>query len=369
MSTAAVITLHQVCNYGTQLQAYATQEKLRQYFDDVVFIDYRRADTYGRGLLHTFAKGNPARALAIMPTLMRWNQVFGRFRKQHLNLTKKTYYSEADFADFQDCADVYIAGSDQVWNSGWNQGVIPAMYLSFAPEEKPKYAYASSFGRPVLSEQEVEDSQQYIDRFDAISVREESGVTILKEQYHYNNVRRILDPTLAMTSDFWRSVSPSRRIKDDYILIYNLNRSTEFDQYAVELSKRTGLPIYRFCTRYDQILRPGKSLIIPDIFDFVSLVDNATYVLTDSFHATAFSMNMNTEPICIYPEKYSGRLSEFLRLVDAEQRHVRDCTDFDVINRHVDFNVVNDILDDERQHVDEFLTQMQSAVTVNNTCM
>lgn len=369
MSTAAVITLHQVCNYGTQLQAYATQEKLRQYFDDVVFIDYRRADTYGRGLLRTYAKGNPVRALAIMPTLMRWNQVFGRFRKQHLNLTKETYYSESDFANFQDCADVYISGSDQVWNAGWNQGVIPAMYLSFAPEEKPKYAYASSFGRTVLPGQEVKTSQQYIDRFDAISVREESGVTILKEQYHYNNVRRILDPTLAMTSDFWRSVAPPRRIKGDYILIYNLNRSAEFDQYAIELSKRTGLPIYRFCTRYDQILRPGKSLVIPDIFEFVSLVDNATYVLTDSFHATAFSMNMNTEPICIYPEKYSGRISEFLRLINAEQRRVSDCMDFDVINRHVDFNAINAVLDAERKRVDEYLLIIQHDVIARRACL
>ena len=366
MSTAAVITLHQVCNYGTQLQAYATQEKLRQYFDDVVFIDYRRPDTYGKGLLHTYAKGNPIRALAIMPTLARWNQVFGRFRKQYLNLTHETYFSEADFADFQDCADVYISGSDQVWNAGWNQGVIPAMYLSFAPEKKPKYAYASSFGRTVLPEQEVNESQRYIDRFNAISVREESGVTILKEQYNYTNVRRILDPTLAMTPDFWRSVASSCRIKGDYILIYNLNRSAEFDRYAVELSKRTGVPIYRFCTRYDQVLRPGKSLVIPDIFDFVSLVDNATYVLTDSFHATAFSMNMNTEPICIYPNKYSGRLSEFLQLVNAEQRRVRDYMDFDVVNRHVNFDEVNAVLNAERQRVDEFLMQMQSAVNANN---
>lgn len=363
-TTAAVITLHQVCNYGTQLQAYATQEKLREYFDDVVFVDYRRPDTYGKGLVDSFAKGNPLKAVAIMPTILRWNKVFGNFRRKHLKLTDKIYYSENDFANFDDFADIYISGSDQVWNAGWNAGIIPPLYLSFAPDDKPKYAYASSFGRSKLSEEEVEASRCYINRFDGITVREESGVDILTNQYGYQGATRILDPTLAMPASFWRQVAPPCKIKEDYILIYNLNRSAEFDQYAKDLSKKTGLPIYRFCTRYDQIFRSGKSLIIPDIFDFVSLVDNAKYVLTDSFHAAAFSMNMGTEPICIYPDKYSGRISEFLRLVNSEQRHVSDWNDFDVIKRSTNFDLVESILEVERAHVDNFLSEVRESVNV-----
>lgn len=363
MTTAAVITLHQVCNYGTQLQAYATQEKLREYFDDVVFVDYRRRDTYGLGLLQSFAKGNPVRALAILPTLLYWKKVFGGFRKRHLKLTKRVYLNEVDFKDFQDFADVYISGSDQVWNSGWNGGVIPAFYLSFAPDGKPKYAYASSFGRANLDEQEIAASKPYINRFDAITVREESGLHILRDQYGYaGDAERILDPTLVMPAEFWRKVATPRRIKGRYILVYNLNRNPEFDQYAERLSERTGLPIYRFCTRLDQVLRSGKPLVMPEIFDFVSLVDHADYVLTDSFHATAFSMNMGTEPICVYPDKYSGRLSEFLRLVDAEQRHAHGYDDFDVLNRSTDFTKVNCILDSERKKVDDYLTRMKTEV-------
>ena len=366
-TTAAVITLHQVNNYGTQLQAYATQEKMKEYFDDVVFIDYRRPDTYGTGLLDNYAKGNPLKAVAIMPTLMCWKKVFDGFRKKYLNLTKQTYLSNSDFENFVDFADVYISGSDQVWNTGWNGGVIPAFYLSFAPDDKPKYAYASSFGKSLLEDKDIALSKRFIDRFDAISVREESGIDILHNQYGYERATRILDPTLAMPASFWRNIAPPRRVKEDYILIYNLNRSHEFDQYAVELSKRTGLPIYRFCTRVDQIFRTGKSLVVPQVFDFISLVDNATYVLTDSFHATAFSMNMNTEPICIYPYKYSGRLSEFLKLVDSEQRHARDYDDFDVVNRHVDFNKVNHILDEERDRVNEYLSMMQKDIMNRQT--
>ena len=359
MKKVGVITLHTVANYGTQLQALATQEKLKQYFDEVTFIDYRRPDTYGKGLLNTFSKGNFFRAIIAIPTLIYWKKLFGKFRDKYLNMTSKTYLNYNDFKDFDDFADIYFSGSDQVWNTGWNHGIIPPFYLSFVPNNKPCYSYASSFGTSKLSNEDVKNSKKYLQRYKRISVREKSGLILLKEQYHITNAVQILDPTLSFPAEFWRGISPKSKIKEKYILIYNLNRSKEFDRYAKELSKRTGLKLYRFCTRFDQILRCGKSLIIPDILEFVTLIDNAEMVLTDSFHATAFSMNMNTEPICVYPKEYSGRIADFLKLVNSTQRHIKDYTDFDVINRHVDFKKVNKILDKEREKVDLFLQKIK----------
>lgn len=352
---AGVITMHSVANYGSQLQAYATQEKLKQYYDDVVIIDFKRPDTYGVKLMNTFAKGNPVKAVAISPTMLKWKQVFGRFQKKYLNLTEKTYWKEEDFKDFEDVADVYFAGSDQVWNTGWNKGIIPPYYLSFVPNGKPRFSYASSFGKSEIDDAEVAEVREYLEKFLAISVREESGKRLIEERLGISGVERILDPTLAMDAEFWRKIEPENKIEGEYILVYNLNRSKEFDEYAEELSKRTGLKLYRFCTRYDQIFRNGKSLVIPEILDFVTMVDNAKYVLTDSFHATAFSINLGTEPICIYPEEYSSRLADFLKLVEAGQRRVIGYDDFDVINRSVDFEKTERILKSERIRVDDFL--------------
>lgn len=355
---AAVITLHSVCNYGTQLQAYATQEKLKEHFNEVVFIDYRRPDTYGLKLLKTFTKGNIFKIPAILPTLIYWKYNFGGFQKRYLNFTKKKYLSLEDFNEFEDIADIYFSGSDQVWNTGWNKGIIPPFYLDFVPDNKPRYAYASSFGKSKLEEDEIVEAKKYLDKYKMISVREDSGVEILKNQLNISNAIRLVDPTIAMPAEFWRNIAPKRKIKEEYILIYNLNKSKEFDKYAEELSKRTGLKLYRFCTRFDQIFRNGKSIVMPDILDFITLVDNAKIVLTDSFHATAFAMNLNTEPICIYPDNYSGRLSSFLDLVDSKQRHAKSYDDFDVIERHVDFNNVNAILEQERKKVDDFLNNI-----------
>lgn len=353
---AGVITLHSVCNYGTQLQAYATQEKLKQYFEDVVFIDYRRPDTYGIKLLKTFTKGNPLKTPVILPTLLYWKYIFGGFQKKHLNITEKKYLSTEDFDEFEDIADVYFSGSDQVWNTGWNNGIIPPLYLNFVPDNKPRYSYSSSFGISKLEEKDIKDSKKYLSKFKRISVREESGLDILNNQLGINNAIRIVDPTLAMPKEFWTNIAPNSKIKEDYILIYNLNRSKKFDQYAEKLAQKTGLKLYRFCTRLDQIFRNGKSIIMPDILDFITLVDNAKIVLTDSFHATAFAINLHTEPICVYPNNYSGRLSGFLKLVNSEQRHIKDYNDFDVIDRHVDFDKVDNILEKERKKVDDFLS-------------
>ena len=176
----------------------------------------------------------------------------------------------------------------------------------------------------------------------------------------------MVDPTLAYDGNFWRKYAPKSKIKGDYILIYNLNRSKEFDDYAIELSKRTGLPIYFLCRRYDQIVRPGKSILVPEVFEFITLIDNAKYVLTDSFHATAFSLNLNTEPICIYPSEYGGRLESILRMTDTLQRHVENYQDFDVINRSVDFEKVNTIFDEQRKKTREFLSKVFETYQTEN---
>ena len=114
------------------------------------------------------------------------------------------------------------------------------------------------------------------------------------------------------------------------------------------------------------MFRNGKSLIIPPILDFINYVDHAEFVITDSFHATAFSINMNTKPICIYPNNYSNRLSEFLKMVDCESCHVKDYNDFSVINNSIDFNKTNEILEKERIKANSFISRIKKDMETKN---
>lgn len=357
----SVITLQGIRNYGSVLQAFATQELFKEYVSNVEVINYTRPDCADdRALLELWTNGNIVKKAILYPTVKKWNKVFDGFLKKNLNLTDKKYVTEEDFKDFPLDSDYYCTGSDQVWNSVWNKGIVLPLFLNFVPKDKYKFAYAASFGVDKITDEEIMETKDYINQYNCISVREDSAVDILVNQYCYDNdkVVHLLDPTVAMSREFWSKYEGKSKIKEDYILIYNLNRSKEFDKYAKKLSKKTGLKLVRFCTRYDQFYRPGKSMLVPEVFDFITLISNAKYVLTDSFHATAFSMNMNTEPICVYPNRFGGRLRSFLELTDSLQRHISDYSDFDVVNRKVDFEKVNTILNKERQKTRNFLEKV-----------
>jgi len=355
---ASVITLHSVANYGTQLQAYATQQKLLEYFDTVEFINYRRPDTHGGGLIKHYAKNNPVRLAIFFPTYLKWNRVFGKFQKNYLKINKSEYASDKDFSSFKDEYDVYFSGSDQVWNTGWNNGIIPYFYLSYAPDNKPKFAYSSSFGLAKLEKKDIPEIKRLLSRYDYMSVREQTGVDIIKNQLGLSNVCQLSDPTLAFDGDWWRKLKTKRRIKEKYILIYNLNNNPNFDKYAEEAAKRTGYKLYRFCTRYDQIRKNGKSLLIPDVVDFITLIDDAELVITDSFHATAFSTNLQTNFISLLPDKFSSRLTDFLKLVGLSDRIAKTYDDFSPLDAPVDFSKSTAILKRQASSYDSFLKKV-----------
>ncbi len=347
------ITMHCVQNYGSQLQTYATQELFKEYFDDVEIIDYRRSDTYGEGLRNLYAKGNLLKLLTIEPTIIKWKKVFGDFQKKYLNLTKNTYKKNEDFEKNPISCDVLFTGSDQVWNTGWNNGIIEPYYLSFGTE-KPKYAFSSSFGKDKLADDEIDILRNRLSTFKRISVRESSGKDIIEKQLKLQS-EVIIDPTLIYDGNFWRKLKSENRIKNNYILIYSLRKNKELDKYAKEISRITKYPLYRFCTRYDQILRTGRKIVIPKIEDFITYIDGASYVITDSFHATAFSTNLHTEVIPIYPEKYSGRIRSFLNLVKNERANPKNFNDYSVINTKTDFELTDKILNEEREKAKNYL--------------
>ena len=350
------ITLHAVKNYGSALQAYATQELLKKHNCDVRVINYIREDAKDENLFNTWCGNNIIKRLIMFPTIRRWKKVFGYFNRNYLNLTNEIYTTDEDFKKYNcDEIDAFCTGSDQVWNSVWNKGIIKPLYLDFIPDDKYRFSLSASFGQSKISKEEVLLTKEMIFKYNRISVRESTGVEILAKQYGYNNAVHLIDPTLNISGEEWRKLANNTKNKQKYILIYNLNRSKEFDEYAKQLSKKTGLKLVRLCTRYDQIFRIGKSVLIPNILDFIKLIDNATYVLTDSFHATAFSMNLNTEPICIYPTEFGGRIKSFLELTESLDRHVKNYNDFEILKNKVDFKKVNRILNQERSKTNKYL--------------
>ena len=362
----SVITLQNVRNYGSVLQAVATQEVFRKLGCDVDFINYQKpgvATPVQR--IARWTKGmNVVKKCVyffmLYPTFIKQENIFKSFIKQWLNQQEKEYSTDDDFKSFPVTSDIYCTGSDQTWNSGWNDGILGPLFLSFVPDNVKKISYAASIGKPRLDEYEVEQTRRYLARYSSISVRESSAVDIIEKQLGLPSATHVLDPTLQVNRDFWMTLltekQKNRSDKGKYVLIYQLNTNPQFDAYAKEFAKRKGWKLVRFCTRYDQILKCGKAALVPEVTDFVSLIANAGCVITDSFHATAFSCNMNTPMICIYPNEYSSRLASILKLVGLEDRHLTDYNDFSFVeNTDIDFTHVNEIFERERQIGWDFL--------------
>lgn len=362
-----VISLIDVCNYGSMLQAYATKVAFKKENCDIRFINYCRDVNRDENLLNYWCGHNFVKKVILYPTVKKWKKTFGDFRKNELGVQGKILTEERDFENYNYDADAFCTGSDQVWNSDWNSGILLPLYLSFVPGSKYKFSFSSSFGKESISQREISKTISYLKEYKRLSVRETQAVKILNELYGIGNVVSLIDPTLALSCDEWRRVEivPERKEKD-YILIYNLNRSKEFDNYAKKLSKVSGLKLVRLCTRYDQFYRPGKSIFIPDVFEFVGLFDKAAYVLTDSFHGICFSLNMGVEPICVPPPRFEGRIANLLNLTGCRERMIRDFNDFNVLKRNVNFSLVAEKLSAERMKIYQYIRDVLNDINSLN---
>ncbi|MBR3322452.1 polysaccharide pyruvyl transferase family protein [Candidatus Saccharibacteria bacterium] len=328
MKKVELITLQDVPNYGSVLQAYATQKTFEKLGYECEIIKYtpermtklgmlknikHKSEKFGKSLLW-----RTAARIIIFPSYIKRFRTFKKFRKKYLNETSKTYRTNEEIKAANLKADIYCTGSDQVWNSGWNDGIDKAMFLDFAPKNAKCITYAASFGKNKLDKNEIKQTKKLLEKYESISVRESSAVDILKELGIKST--NVVDPTLLLSGDEWRELSSNKFKNEKYILVYNLNRNNKIDEYAQKVAKKNGLKVKYISYQLHEKYKKGKVYCSPSIEDFIALIDNAKLVISDSFHATAFSVNLNTDFAIVLPDKYSTRLSSFLSCLSLKER-------------------------------------------------
>ena len=371
----SVITLHTVDNYGSAMQTYATQEVLKKLGCEVEIIDYWRENNLpehrAQQMLDTslmqklkpiWGRNHKTETTAIK--CMQWYlehhvSPMWKFLEDNVNLSKKRYTLFDELKADPPKADVYITGSDQVWNSIWNDGIDRSYFLDFAPQDKPRIAFSASIGRTEFSEDEISETKALLQKYTAISVREESAVELLKSIGIESQL--ILDPTLMLNCNEWRKVAKGREIKP-FLLIYQLNPNPEMDQFAIKLAEKKDWEVKRVGFGRSDRQKPGKCIMSPSVEEFVGLLFQAKCVLTDSFHATAFSLNLGTDFISVRPPKFSTRIESILQLTGQEQRLLDDYKDLNIVDRAIDKKHVKKILDHKRKAGMEWLAHVLKAV-------
>lgn len=359
-----IITMHRVVNYGSVLQAYATQYIIEKMGFDAEFIDYYPERMHMLGMLkriknksEKLKKNLLLRTIAriiILPSYIKRFYVFKKFMKRHLKLSDKKYCTYEQLKEEPPEADYFCTGSDQVWNSGWNEKIDKAFFLDFVPKNRPCFSYSASFGKSKLEEWEKEETKQLLSKYKNLSMREKSGVKILKD-LGFNNGINVLDPTLLLTKKEWESLISDKYKNKKYIFMYNINRNHKLDEYAKKLSKEKGLPVITVSYQFHDCLKYGNVKVNTKVENFLSLIANAEYVLTDSFHCTAYSINFNKNLLVAYPEKFSTRLASIVEITGLTDRVITDYNDMTICDRKIDFDYANKVLEEQRKIAFDYL--------------
>ncbi|MBQ8181713.1 MAG: polysaccharide pyruvyl transferase family protein [Ruminococcus sp.] len=366
-----IITLHRVRNYGSSLQTLATQNYLRKKGCKTEIIDYYPERYTSLGLLKRLK--NKSERLANNPILLfgarcvisvsyvKKKLVFDSFLRKYIKMTSKTYRTENELLRNVPKADAYCTGSDQVWNSYWNEGVDRPLYLSFLPESAYKFSYAASIGTSKLSDKEKSQVVPLLKEYRHITVRENNGVEILNDA-GIPNTLQMLDPTLLFKADEWNKYTSDKYKKKKYVVTYNLHHDKKIDDYAAKIAAKKNLKVLNISYNIHDIIRKGKLEWCPTVSEYLGLIRDAQYVVTDSFHATVFSLLFHTNFMVIYPEKASSRLRSILELTGLNERGCSEMPDSGLADKNIDFTQTDTVLEQERKKTDKYINMIISEI-------
>lgn len=288
-----LITFHTPKNYGAVLQAYSLMSYLKNYSDDVEIIDYNTPALRAKYPLKPKSKS----IKQLIYNLLMYStysqkkikfEKFDAFVSNKLSLTKR-YESLEDLISDPPEADAVFTGSDQVFNPSRIEEERKVFYLDFLPRSTQKIAYAASFGIKSIPADKENEITGYLKSFDSISVREGSGIDIVKDLSGKSAVE-VLDPVFLNDKKFWQNIAlPYKEKFENYLFYYRLMSSSESDAVAQRIAKEKNL---KLVVMTDGLIKWKADKILRDVGpeEFLYLMNNANYIVTDSFHGVAFSL-------------------------------------------------------------------------------
>lgn len=359
-----IVTLHRAQNYGSVLQTFALQKQIEELGHQASILDYYPERYTNKGLLKRLKNkssrfNNPLvlliAKLLIYPSYLKKGIQFNKFM-HYLNLEKPSFATnEEGMGRFTD-ADAYCAGSDQIWNSHWNEGVEKALFLDFVPKGKLCFSYAASIGLSNIPANEIDETKLLLDKFEFLSLREDKGVELVKELGRTDAVQ-CLDPTLLMSKEEWSQYADDSYKGKEYVLTYNLHHDPEIDKCAKAIASKYHLQIRNISYNWHDIVRHGHLDWCPTVEGFLGLIKNAKYVVADSFHATAFSIIFEKPFVVITPEVASSRLSSLLKMLELEDYNINKFTSVKVLEQPIDYIRVKSIIATKQRESISFLNK------------
>lgn len=336
-----ILTFHCAINYGAVLQAYALQEYFKKLGHEVYIIDYQ--PNYLLAPYRVFHKSycpkgcNPVKWLLrdFALSLIRYKRrmAFHRFWKNNLNLLNLDLNSESNDID------MFIFGSDQIWNTNITQG-LDRIYLGDFPASRNKklIAYAASMGGS--DKETINLITPYLEHFDAISVREKKLKSML--ELGGLSVSLVLDPTLLVDNSCFYSLT-TKIDRPPYLLVFEVytDQHKKVMETAHHIAQKLNLEVVEIYATYESLRRKKETQsLTPE--KFLSYISNASYIITTSFHGTVFAILFGKPFYTVsINETVDQRVLSLLKSLSIEERLLKDSInvqysdviDYDKVNR------------------------------------
>lgn len=351
-----ILTFHSALSYGAALQSYALQQFLFDCGVDNEIVDYRceYMEKNYKSLIK-IVKGKELKSfvgsIVKMPNKIKNLKLSKGFQDKFMKRSKPV--TRENIESIRDDYKVFISGSDQVW-SPVCVGFDKTYFLDFAKPEQ-KYSYAASLGTSAIPNELHSEYKKLLSDFRCRSMREESGKKVVEsitgKEAHLN-----VDPTLLLKSEQWDKIAGERIIKEKYIFLFNVLKPKKLIEYAVKLGKEKNLPVYYLNDKHLPI--KGVKYVKHVAADgFVNLIKNAEYVVSNSFHASAFSIIYHKNLVMELDTQVlrNIRSEELMKKLSMNDREIKEGLNINP-DAYVDWDKVDNYLADNREISRKYLT-------------
>lgn len=326
--TVGVLTFHDAYNFGAVLQVFALQRTIVSYGYSCSIINYRRPGVYPLLSYPKSINDIKSDILKIfnMQSHLKLRKRFSDFLTSYLTCTTRIYRSLDDFFRVNPIFDIYVTGSDQVWNPyllDRQGGMGSIYYLDFVSSGR-RVAYAPSFGLSEIPEAYKDRISGFLRRFDFLSSREDTGCINIHELTGMN-ATHVLDPTLLQDSSEYDKVAVDPSFSRPYILMYPMQSSEPLKRLVLTVRKNLGLPIVAVLPSH---FNPGKFTFADKVvFDagpaeFLGWMKDASFVCTNSFHGTCFAIIYRKTFLGVQPSIGNTRIQSLLECMGLSSRQV-----------------------------------------------
>lgn len=350
-----LLTFHDTCNFGSLLQTYGLYRAIVDLGYECEIINYQCNNIVEREIPKPFQITPNLKEILLYAIVGRHRMIKYRALTDFLKVNMKM--SEVCIRDnvAEVCKkyDKVFVGSDIVWGLDIT-GDDLTFFLDFLNDSRKKYAYSSSVGNP-WSDKEKKLVAPLLREFIHIAVREDESADWVSELVGIRP-RVVCDPTMLLTAETWRLVSSVKRGKSDYVIVYFDNKNRDCINNAIRYAKAKNLKVYLV---NDGLSRNGYKTVKPHTLgDFLSLIDNAAFVFTASYHGMLFSLYFN-KPFAYYNRAHKSRMNTLSARLKVDDRNGEE---YDVMNMNaIDYGVVNDAIEQFRQESIKCLRQFLEA--------